>query len=521
VETEWHLFRLLGLSRPAGVSARLDLDWYEAGVLAGVKWDYERETELRRYSGYGRVFALLDGREEDEFGDMRRGVEAPRTRGRLLMRHKEYLPQDWEAQFELSYLCDKNFLEQYWRDEFDAGKEQETLVYAKKQRDNWAFTALLKYRLNRFDTQSESFPDLGLYLIGEPLDELGTFFSESHAGLKRYRPADSSTMAGSDILLRADTRNEINLPFRIGHLKVVPYAVARATYWSDEPDGGENCRLYGQVGARASTTLWKVDQNVTSRLWDLNGLRHIITPELAVFASDLAGASPGDLFPLDPDIEEHLGRQHGFSVGLYTRLQTKRGPAGRQQVVDWMRLNVVAGFYDENTTAMPGDGRFFIYRPEYSLPRHHVNLDYTWNISDATTFLGDLNYDLTRCAVRTAAAGLAVVRSPRLAYYAGMRLLPDMDSAVGTFGLRYRINRKYSISAFEQYDWSYRGGDNLATQVSIVRKFPRWYMALTFTFDQSAGGDDVGVMVTFWPEGIPEVRLGGSRLSLLGRSEEN
>jgi hypothetical protein len=39
VDPEWHLFRLPGLSRPAGASARLDLDWYEAGVLAGVKWD--------------------------------------------------------------------------------------------------------------------------------------------------------------------------------------------------------------------------------------------------------------------------------------------------------------------------------------------------------------------------------------------------------------------------------------------------------------------------------------------------
>ncbi len=522
LETEWHLFRLLGLVGPPGVQALVELDWYEQGLLAGVRWNYAREAEARRYSGYGRLFGLVDGSGADDFGDARRDITAPPTRGRALWRHKEYLPRGWEAQFELSYLCDENFLEQYWRTEFFAGKEQETLIYAKKQQDNWALEALLQYRLNRFDTQTESLPDLAFHLVGQPLlkDTL-TVFSESHLGLKRYRPADDSGLAGSPIFPRADTRNEVDLPIRIGPVKIVPYAVGRASWWGDEPAGGQNARLYGQVGVRASTTLWRLYPHVNSRLWDLHGLRHVITPEVVAFLSDTT-AAPAALWPLDPDIEVLLRRQSGVAVGVHQRLQTKRGPAGAQHVADWMRLSVVAGFYDNGPDLLPADGRFFFSRPEYSLGRNHVNVDYTWYVSDATTFVADLNYDVDDGKLGTAAAALSVVRSPRLALYGGMRLLPDMDSAIGTFGARYRVNRKYSVGIFEQYDFDFHGQQNLATHISVVRKLPRWYLALTFSFDQTASsGDDIGVWITLWPEGIPEIRLSGSRLSLLGKSREN
>ena len=528
VETEWHLFRLLGLVKPHGVDARYRLDWYESGLLTGINWDYARQEEMRRYSGYGRIFGLFDGRDDDDFGDERKNIAAPTTRGRFLWRHKEYLPEDWEAQFELSYLCDRNFLEQYWRDEFYAGKDQETLVYAKKQQDNWAFTALAKYRLNRFDTQTESFPDLGFHLVGQPLlgDRL-TLFGESHVGFKRYHTANDSAMDRSDIFLRGDVRAEADLPVRLGPVSIVPYATGRATHWCDEPridegyaEDGENCRLYGQVGLRASTSLWRAWPGVQSRVWNLDGLRHIITPEVAAWVAG-SGVRPEELYPLDPDIEQHLDRTSGFSFGLHQRLQTRRGAPGAQHVEDWMRLAVVLGVYDNGADPVTGDGRFFLYRPEYSQARNHVNVDYSWYLSDSTTFLADMNYDIDDGKIDRASAGLAVVRDPRLAYYAGMRLLPDMDSAVGAFGVKYQINRKYSITAFEQYDFDFRGKTNLATSVSIVRKFPRWYTAVTFIFDQTDQGDDFGVMISFWPEGVPEVQFGSGRMSLLGRSDEN
>jgi len=516
VETEWHLFRMLGLIRPTGFSGRFELNWYDSGILVGTKVGYAREN----FTGYSLAYGLMDRRGEDSFGDEREDISAPRERGRLLLRHKQFLPDDWQLQFELSYICDRNFLEEYFPDEFHAGKEQETLLYAKKQRDNWAFTVLLQQRMNRFLTQTESAPDLGFYLIGQPLwEDRLALFSEWRAGMKRYRPAKGSGASDSRMFARLDTRQELDLPLHVKPFNIVPYVVGRLTYWDDQPINGEHCRPYGQIGVRANTHIWRVYNDVTSRLWDLNRLKHIITPEVAVFLADTAGVQPGDLFPMDPDIEHHLPRQSGTSVALYQRLQTKRGRPGQMHTVDWMRLDLVMGIYDVAQNTMPADGRFFGYRPEYSLARNHVNSKYTWNISDSTALLADANYDIDAGDFRRGNIGLAVVRDPRLRYYTGARWIRDLDSSIGTFGFNYKINRKYSVSFFEQYDFEYDSGVNMATSVTFVRKFPRWYAAFTFSYDTTQ--DVVSLYVTFWPEGIPEVRLGGGRLSLLGTSDMN
>jgi len=530
VETEWHLFRLLGLLKPEGFKGRVELDWLERGVIGGINLSYAREN----FSGYHLFYGVYDDDGKDDFGTERENIRAGHERGRVLMRHKQFLPGQWQLQFELSYVCDRNFLEQFFPNEFYAGKEQETLLYAKKQKDNWAFTSLLQTRLNRFDTQAESAPDLGFYLIGEPLlgDRL-TFFHESRAGLKRFSPANWTHEDRSSWFVRLDTRDQVDLPLHVGPINLVPYAVGRATYWGDEPDpdetrlrlgddpfiGAEHCRPYGQVGARANTHVWAVYNDVQSRLWDLNRLKHIITPEVTGWIASSHGVYPAELFPMDPDVEQHLDRTSGAAFNVYQRLQTKRGPAADQRTVDWMRLNLSLGIYDNHRDTVPSDGRFFWYQPEYSLGRNHLNAEYFWQISDATLLLADANYDMDDQRLARGNIGLAVTRDPRLRYYCGMRYIDDLDSAVGTFGVNYKINRKYSVSAFEQYDFAFNGGRNLSSGVTIVRKLPRWYSAFTFSYETTT--NEVTMLVTFWPEGVEEVRIGGSKLTLLGRSDKN
>lgn len=562
-QTQWHLFRLLGLLRPKGFDATLDLDWYERGPFAGINLEYDRDT----FSGYADIHGLIDQEKEDDFGEERKNIDAPLQRGRILARHKQFLPGDWTLQFELSYICDRNFLEEFFPDEAYAGKEQETLLYAKKQQDNWAFTLLGKYRLNRFQDQTEAAPDAAFYLIGQPLArDVLTFFNETHAGLLRQRLPDYVTDEHRDFLGRLDTRNEVDLPLHLGPVNLTPYAVGRATYWSDEPEeDGKNCRLYGQVGTRANMHIWRVFPDVRSRVWDLQGLKHVITPEVVAFVScaggvrptrpfpwdqfvdvkpkywdltglrygyspevysALAGAGrgvhdpqPGNLFPLDPGIEEDIGRQSGVELAVSQRLQTKRGPADNLRTVDWMRLDLSLGIYDNGSPFYPAGGRFDFYRPEYSIARNHLNADYTWNISDSTSLLADMNWDLNSGNIRIWDIGLAVTRDPRLRYYLGFRRIADLDSGVATVAASYRINEKYTVSFMEQFDTDYSGQKNLGTSVTLVRKFPRWYLATTFVLDSRT--DRIGLFFTVWPEGVPEFRIGSNRMALLSESSLN
>lgn len=526
-ETEWHLFRLLGLIEPEGVDAKLEADWYKRGPMAGISVDYDRES----YHGYSKLYGIVDNDKEDDFGDdSRKNIDAPRNRGWFLTRHKQYLPNDWELQFELSYFCDRNFLEAFFPNEHFAGKDQETLIYAKKQVDNWALTALLQYRLNRFQDQTESLPELGFHLIGQSFaDDKLTFFSENRVGANRMRFDNARKIDDSDYMARLDTRDEVDWPVHLGPLNVVPYAVGRASYWSDHPElgfmgrpeEGENSRLYGQLGVRANMHFWRVYRNIHSRLWDLDGIKHIITPQVVAFVGETAnGVGPNDLYPMDPDVEEHLGRKSGVGLTVAQRLQTKRGQGENRRTVDWMRLAVTGAFFDPDDFDTPtSDGRFFFSRPEYSIARNAINYDYQWSISDSTTFLADGNFDTNRGVMGRWNFGLAVQRDPRLRYYLGIRSIRDLDSTIGTFGATYKINEKYSVSGFFQYDADFNSGETLGSSLSLIRKFPRWYLGTTFVTDRRTG--DLGLYFTVWPEGMPEIRLGSGRTTLLSQSDLN
>ncbi len=520
VESEWDFFRLLGIVQPQGVKGGIDLDFYTHDTLVGVNFQYSRRGENSQYSGYALASYVYDSRGHDNLDNDLPDIPAPNNRGRVLTRNKQYLPDDWELQLELSYLSDRNFLQEFYRDEFWAGKEQETLFYAKKQRDNWAFTALLQYRLNDFQTQTESYPDFAFYLLGEPLaDGQLTYFNEDHLGIKRYRPDNQSGLQGSDAMGRADTRNEIDAPLKAGPVNITPYATGRLTGWSDHPAGGEDFRPYGQVGVKSNMDIWRTYDDVQSRLWDLNRLKHVITPEVVAWAASTGGVKPDDIFPMDPGVEQGVTSTSGASFGIYQRLETKRGEEGKQQTVDWMRLDIVASVFDKTQNTLPADGRFFFGRPEDSLARNAVDVDYTWNISDATSFLADANYDMDSEGFGRVDAGFAVQRSPRLRYYIGVREIRDLNSTVGTFGFNYKISPKYSLGFFEQYDFDSLFQENLLTTVSIIRKFERWYGAISFEYDRTEGS--FGVYFTIWPEGVPEAKIGSSRVGPLGTSSQN
>ncbi len=518
IETEWNLFRLLGLIGPEGFNARLDVDGYQRGFWLGASSEYVRPD----YSGYAYASGLYDSDAEDDFGRRRQDVGADTWRGRLLARHKQYLDDGWQVQGEISYWCDRNFIEKFSPDEWYAGKEQENLLYAKKQKDNWAITALLKGRLNRFETSEHAAPDLGAHLVGEPLGEFATFYHESHAGLVSYGYDNTDPREDSVWMARLDTRNEIDLPFKLGPVNLVAYATGRASYWGDTVEDDGDWRPYGQAGVKINTHLWKVYDRAESRLLNVRRLRHVITPLAAGFLGEAARTSPEELYPISPDIEQHLRRQSGYAVGIQQRLQTKRGTGEAEHTVDWMRLDVIAGFYHVDDRGLPAsDGRFYLYRPEYSIGQDHLNAEYTWMVSDATTVLAEMNYDFDAGSIKNAATGLAVARSPRLRYYVGWRLLDDLESSVGTAGVFYRVNSKYSLSAFQQYDFMFDGGRNLGTSATITRKFPRWYASITASYAQRHFEDDVTVMLVFWPEGIDEVRIQTGRLDVTSGSTRN
>jgi hypothetical protein len=519
LSTRWQLYNTLGLETPDHVKdATFTLDYFGDRGL-GLEVDTEYEDDL--YSGRFLGYVIHDSGDEDDLGGFRDETIRHNTRGRVLWQHRHFLPKDWEASFQIYYLSDKNFLEQYYEDEFEDDEPSETYLALKKQRDNHALQLLLQARVNNWMTQSEALPEVSFRLIGQPLGPL-TLFSENRAGLVRYEADTRRIFTSSDnaidnrvnsgTVLRADTRQEITAPFQLGPFKLVPFATGRATWWDDTPQEGGSGRAMGLAGIRGSMYFWRIYEDAKSELFDINGIRHLIKLDFTGWA---AGSSQDSdtLFPFNTDVEEIDGFSGG-TVGLRQRWQTHRGSGERTRQVDFLTIDLEAGLFSDAQGDEQTNGFVSHTRPEESTTSNYIAGRLNWRTSDTTYLLADANFDLDEGDLDIANMAVAVERTPRLSYFLGWRLIGETDSNLVGVGANYRASDKHAF-ALRHYTDIDRGSTELL-DFTYVRRFPRWYMAFTFALDEIE--ENTSVSMSIWPEGFENIALGGKRYTGLATS---
>jgi hypothetical protein len=292
VETRWYLSRLLGLKEPEGVDSSLMLDYFgDRGSGIGAVIDYSRNDYYGGVSGY-----IINDRGQDDLGRTRKNLEPDAaTRGRFTSRHRHYLPYDWQATLETSYISDKHFLESYFRTEFNTSKAQETLLHLKRIKDYWAFSLLNKVRINDFQSEVEELPTVEVHLKGVSFwDNRMTYYGDTQVSRLRSRipagsdPADFDQADSGQFFTFFTSRHEVDVPMRWGSINIVPFAAG--SFSIDDGDGftrniddsvsttPESDVLLGEAGVRVSTLFWKEDGSFKSELWDVDGIRHIIKP---------------------------------------------------------------------------------------------------------------------------------------------------------------------------------------------------------------------------------------------------
>lgn len=516
VETRWDLFSLMGLEHQKGVDTSLKLDHFsERGPAVGVDAKYERD----RYFGLLRSYLIDDG-GEDSLGRERDQPSQHDLRGRFLLRHRQYLEDDWQLSLEMSFLSDRSFLEEFFESEFDNEKEQETLLYLKKQRENWAFTALLQTRVLDFTTQTERYPDFGYFRLGEPLGDRASWFSENRLGVVRFRDADRTFLEwlrfgsteNSGTTIRADSRQEVGAPVDVGAIRLVPYVAGRGTVWDDSIDDGGLARTMGLYGVRGSMYLSRVYSEARSELFDVHGLRHIVKPTVTAWGSH-SNVDSRDVFPFDETVER-IDELDGVTLGMRQRWQTKRGPENARRNVDVLTFSSQLGVFND----APGDdftnGFTSFSRPENSISRNFINQAMIWRVNDRTAVLYESNYDLNDRDWDILNVSLAVERTPRFNYVLGYRFIDGSNSNVLALDTNYRLTEKHTIALREAFDLDQ--GQTLDFTVALIRRLPRWYTAVSFELDEAE--DDVGLSFTLWPEGLPQAAIGSRRFTGLANT---
>jgi hypothetical protein len=544
VESRWFLSRLLGLREPEGTNGTFDLDYLsKRGVGTGMDVDYAQENRLGKISGY-----LIDDRGEDRLGrvDFRRHLKPPEDlRGIFSWVHRQFMPYNWQVTAGIDYESDENFLESYRRHEFNTEADRETYVHLKRVEDNWGLAFLAKGRINNFADELEEAPTGEYHLTGQSIfDDKMTLYSDTQGGRYKQRIGDDHTTAMNEEGFTFGThRTELDMPMWLSGIKTTPFVAGTVGY--DDRSGfnrslvdgtnpggnpNENTVGIGEAGVRASSEFWKTYPNVKSRLWDLEGLRHIVRPEVD---TSIYGET-------DTVVKQH----DVVHVELSQRLQTKRGPDAR--TVDWMRLNVGGTWFtnNEERTLDSGPYRYLWNNPmtplrTYSMPgilngdidkkgdidhglkkfetygpvRDYYDADYLWQISDTTALVSDGYYDMRSGTVEQFNIGFSRTRWPDLSYYIGSRYLRDTQvlKEHGTnafvFAASYILDPRYTIAFSQQYDFDY--GANVESSIAIIRHYNRMFWSLSFSADASL--DRQAITLSIWSEGAPELALGSRR----------
>lgn len=565
VLSQWNGYQMFGFRNPLeGTEWDIDLDYLsDRGLGVGTAFRYDRDEMFGltgRPAGFVDAWFINDNGRDDLGRDRLGLVPEEDVRGRILWRHRQQLWDDYQLTAELGYISDRNFLEQYYENEWDGFKDQRTGVELKYTNDNISWSLSSDVRINDFFTQTEWLPRADHFWLGQSLlfNRL-TWYEHTQVGYARLRtadpPANASELAKFALLPgearevegeRIVTRQEIDMPFQLGVVKVVPYLLGEAAHWGSDLSGNDNQRLFGQVGLRASLPIWKVNPAVDNPLFDLHGLAHKVTFDFEMSYAD-ANRNLTE-FPLydsiDDDSIEHFRRRFAFDpvfdtfspsppiplqfdrrfyalrsglagwvtspsveiaddmaimrFGVHQRWQTKRGPTGAQQTIDWITLDV-------DGTWFPNEDR-----DNYGESLGLVDYDFRWHVGDRLTLLSDGIFDFFDGGQSLFTVGGFLNRPENGSIYLGYRSLQGpINSQVLATSIIYRMSEHWIGSFGTAVDLGDEG--NIGQNFAVTRIGESFIVRVGVNVDE--GKDNVGVSLAIEPVFMKRSRL--SRTDLM------
>ena len=503
----WDLEQMFGLQLPESVDWDLRTDYFtQRGPRLGTDFRY-RDWGLFGPDPTSQGNIKIDYLNDDGFdilGFDRRNVPLESSqRGLAHLQHQQVLPGDILLRGELGYLSDRNYLEQYYEQDFDTLKDVETMIYLQQNVDNWSWSLLGLGQLNDFEATSQWGPKADLYALSEPLfNSWLTYSSHSSAGYANIRPGVVSPFPAFDVWnpipyyapvdgVVAMTRHQLDAPFNLGPVNFVPFVTGEAAYWGEDLTGNDLDRLVGQAGARAHMMMWKMYPYVQSDVFNLRGLMHKVDFDAAYTYTDSTASFTGipQYNEFDENSQERFRRRYltntfggvlpmlpGYAISPYDprfylirsgagssvtapyhelvadqqvlrfsvrqRLQTKMGPPERTRIEDWMILEAGAAYFPKPERDNFGEAFGLIYG------------NYEWRIGARTKVLADALYDTFDLGQQTWSVGVLSQRSLRGSVYLGIRQIKGgpLDSQLLTASYSYTMSPKWISTFGTAYD---------------------------------------------------------------------
>jgi hypothetical protein len=548
VMTTFNMYQLIGMDRIPGTKWDLEADYLTIrGPALGTTFDYAGFNLCdipNRYVGQVKAYGIDDTGKDILGGGRGENDHHPELRGRLTWRQDvQDLPDGFSVQSQLSALSDHNFLEQYYKREFDQDPNQETFLYVKQQNGNWAWTGLVEPRIRNWVTETERLPQFDGYLIGQSIFDLLTYNTRVSAGYDQLKvseapPPPTESTDRNISTARFDWWQEISLPFTLGPFRFVPYLVGDLTYYTQDLAGTDRGRVYGAAGLRASLPLSRIYPDIQSDLFNVNGINHKIVlsanyfnaetnthfnqlPQLDRLDDDATDQSRRDITRKEPLYNPangiYLATSPLFDPQVYAirrlvdnridtlddidelqmdirqRWQTKRGYPGQQHIIDWITLDLSATYFPQAN------------RDNFGEPLAFLEYDWVWNVGDRTALASTGWYDPIDHGAHVFTFGAFLNRPDRTNFFIGYRELSPINSQTLTAAVTYVFSPKYAVTASTTYDFG--SSKALGNTIMLSRMGSDLLVSLGITYNAIL--NSFGVSFEVFPNLLPASRLPG------------
>jgi lipopolysaccharide export system protein LptA len=530
VNTRWNPFQILNCRRPEWIDGDVNVSYMTKrglGYGADFQYDYaaSHTTIFRPSAADIQVkgdffFWGLNDRGTDQLGGVREDVQFPHDyRYRLHWVHEYLMPaRDFTAPFqlraEIGKVSDRNFMpgffDSVWHTEENATTALSLNNFLFPLPANQSLKLSAEYSLDNCYSNANWLPRLDHFIVGQPLlNDYFTWYGHTRVGLMNYNTASTpfdvqndvpyfrylpwETQTGNNTApldetgLVFSTRHELDYPVSIGALKVIPFVLGDFSLWGNDRSGKAVNRLYGQGGVRLHLPFWKVQPNISSRRWYLNGLAHKIDFDAEYWYAQ-ANESMENLILTDPidnwsidDFRRRYAVTNSFfgangtyippqfdpryyalrsgiasnvtagnmeiaddmsllRLGMTHRFQTKRGSVGNRHIMDWITASTHVNFYPESDQNF-GKG---IGLWDYNV---------LWHVGDRFSVFSEGLYDFFDSGQSITRIGSVWNRPERGSVSVSLdQFSGAVERTYLTMNIGYTMNEKYAMTYMTSFD---------------------------------------------------------------------
>lgn len=364
------------------VGANLD-GYTKRGVLAGPTAQYVYDTSTQTIKG-ALSSGYLDDQDDSPNDINNEPIDS--ERGFVEWRHQHHIGERINITAVASYWSDSEVTRDFRPDYFTRNQQPDTFVEGVYAGDNYLLSAFGRFRPNEFQLIQERLPEVRFDLLPVPIFNTGAYqrLSTSYASLREDFDSIVPEIDQGSQSDRLDLTYRVERPIPLADwLTFTPIAGARITHYENQQFDPLVFSAFGVDSGTESNGDDSVTRDIyelgfdlearayasystVNRVWDVNGLRHLLRPVLRYrYFSD--PGSEGEIAPIDraafnlnrpllslSDLRnvDTISKTHLARLGVENLFQTRAEEYGSRTLA---ALNFYQDILFERNTRYDGD----------------------------------------------------------------------------------------------------------------------------------------------------------------------